>query len=166
MAGAGRHQEGANLPGDRPLGGGGGEGAHATVDQSDRQAALRYGRAGAGGVFRARTACRISDGGRSAWLLPARSHAAVPASVGPTGGQLLQRSRSHERQGRAAGYLIARGVTRVAPGPPMTMVAGFRYHSLERLSGASRRGPLPVKSCELARFRRLDLLWVASRRGA
>jgi hypothetical protein len=75
-------------------------------------------------------------------------------------------SRSHERQGRAAGYLIARGVTRVAPGPPMTMVAGFRYHSLERLSGASRRGPLLVKSCELARFRRLDLLWVASRRGA
>ena len=44
------------------------------------------GRAGAGGVFRARTACRISDGGRSAWRLPARSHAAVPASVGPTGG--------------------------------------------------------------------------------
>src|SRR5277367_5188925 len=83
MAGAGRHQEGANLPGDRPLGGGGGEGAHATVDQSDRQAALRYGRAGAGGVFRARTACRISDGVRSAWRLPARSHAAVPASVGP-----------------------------------------------------------------------------------
>ena len=94
---------------------------------------------------------------------PARSHAAVPASVGPTAGQLLQRSRTHERQGHAAGYLIARGVTRVAPGPPMTMVAGSRYHSLERLSGASRRGPLPVKSCELAR---LDLLWVASRRGA
>jgi hypothetical protein len=37
----------------------------------------------------------------------------------------------------------------------MTMVAGFRYHSLERLSGASRRGPLLVKSCELARFHRL-----------
>ena len=32
---------------------------------------------------------------------------------------------------------------------------GFRYHSLERLSGASRSGPLLVKSCELARFRRL-----------
>ena len=36
----------------------------------------------------------------------------------------------------------------------MTMVAGFRYHSLERLSGTSRSGPLLVKSCELARFRR------------
>jgi hypothetical protein len=37
----------------------------------------------------------------------------------------------------------------------MTMVASFRYHSLERLSGASRRGPLLVKSCELARFHQL-----------
>jgi hypothetical protein len=37
----------------------------------------------------------------------------------------------------------------------MTVVAGFRYHSLERLFGASRRGPLLVKSYELARFHRL-----------
>jgi hypothetical protein len=37
----------------------------------------------------------------------------------------------------------------------MTMVAGSKYHSLERLSGASRSGPLLVKSCELARFHRL-----------
>ena len=37
----------------------------------------------------------------------------------------------------------------------MTMVAGFRYHSPESLSGASRRGPLLVKSCELARFHQL-----------
>jgi hypothetical protein len=37
----------------------------------------------------------------------------------------------------------------------MTMVAGFRYHSLERLSGGSWRGPLLEKSCELARFLQL-----------
>jgi hypothetical protein len=36
MAGAGRHHEGADLPGDRPLGSGGSERAHAAVDQSDR----------------------------------------------------------------------------------------------------------------------------------
>jgi hypothetical protein len=37
----------------------------------------------------------------------------------------------------------------------MNMVAGIRYHSLERLSGTSWRGPVLVKSCELARFHRL-----------
>jgi hypothetical protein len=42
----------ADPPGDRPTGLRGGEGAHTAVDQSDRQAALRHGGVGAGGVFR------------------------------------------------------------------------------------------------------------------
>jgi hypothetical protein len=42
----------ADPRGDRPRALRGGEGAHTAVDQSDRQAALRHGRVGAGGVFR------------------------------------------------------------------------------------------------------------------
>jgi hypothetical protein len=42
----------ADPPGDRPTGLRGEEGAHTAVDQSDRQAALRHGGVGAGGVFR------------------------------------------------------------------------------------------------------------------
>jgi hypothetical protein len=42
----------ADPPGDRPTGLRGEEGAHTAVDRSDRQAALRHGGVGAGGVFR------------------------------------------------------------------------------------------------------------------
>jgi hypothetical protein len=70
MVGAGRHQDGPifrrSTAGKRW-----GTSAHAAVDQSDLEAALRDGRGGAGGVFSARTARRISDrGGEQGVALP------------------------------------------------------------------------------------------------
>ena len=55
---AGGHHERSDVPGHRSLGGDRGEGADAAVDQPDRQAALRAGRTGGEGVFRARVAMR------------------------------------------------------------------------------------------------------------
>jgi hypothetical protein len=56
----------------------------------DRQAALRQGRAGAGGVFRARTAGRIPDRGGAAGDRAAGGDARIPASLGPAGRELVQ----------------------------------------------------------------------------
>ena len=70
--------QGADLPGHRPLGGGRGEGADAAVDQPDRQAALRDGRAGGEGVFRARVEIGVSDGGGATGrALPEAMHQSV-----------------------------------------------------------------------------------------
>jgi len=100
MAGTGRHHEGADLPGDRLLGGGGGKGADAAVDQSDRQAALRDGRGGAWGIFRARTARRISDrGGASGGSLPEVMQQSQHRSVEQAANYYNEAERS---QGRAA----------------------------------------------------------------
>jgi hypothetical protein len=78
------------ISGDRPLGSRGGKDAHAAVDQSDRKAAVRQGRAGAGGAFRARTARRICDRGGAAGDRAAGGDAAVPAPVCPAGVEPLQ----------------------------------------------------------------------------
>ena len=104
----GRHQQGADLPGHRPLGGDRGEGADAAVDQSDRQAALRAGWAGGEGVFRARVEIGVSDGGGATGRCFAGGDAAIPASIGATGGQLLQRSRSTTRSSCTARCLNKR----------------------------------------------------------
>jgi hypothetical protein len=87
-------------------------------------------RVGSAGILGPWAALGLSHRGGPPGRLAAGSHAAVPAPICATGGQLLQRRRAHEGQGGKAGDLSARGVTRVAPGLPVTMVAGFRYHSL------------------------------------
>ena len=82
--------QGADLPRHRSLGGDGGEGADAAVDQPDRQAALRDGGLGGEGVFRPRLEIRVSDGGGATRRFLAGGYAAIPASIRATGGQLLQ----------------------------------------------------------------------------
>jgi hypothetical protein len=74
----------------------------------DRQAALRHGRAGAGGVFRARTAGRIPDRGGAAGDRAAGGDARIPASLGPAGRELVQRGRARAGQGDKAGALRMR----------------------------------------------------------
>jgi len=72
--------------------------------------ALRYGGARAGGVFRSRTARRISDRGSAARNRAAGGDAAVPASLGPAAREMRPSARRAGRQGWGCEDAVARRV--------------------------------------------------------
>ena len=101
MAIAGRHYQGAGVPGDRSMGRVWMKGADAAIGERDREAPDRLGRAGSEGVFRARAARRISDRGGAARGI------GLPEAMQQSQHRSVQQAASYynegeRRQGRAA----------------------------------------------------------------
>lgn len=89
-----QYQQGAGVPGDRPLGRAQGQGSDAAVSEPGPEAPLLRGRPRSAGILGARAALGLPHRGRPPGRAPARGDAAVSAPLRPAGRQLLQRGGS------------------------------------------------------------------------